>query len=323
MRTVLPQTRTQLAALGLTTMALAFASCECDDDSGNTEPTGNANEMTAVSGDPQTAPVGSQLQPLIVLVVDDQAQPLANVTVDWNPTGPTSGTVNPATSTTGTDGKTQTLWTLPSVEGSYTVVANIPGTSITADFHAQATAALACNNPIIIQDDFEGADQFTTTETATNGASHTESLSGTGGNPGGYRHMGHSMTPSSDLYVYHSFTGGGYEPAVDGAIDHINYYEDQIEINPPFGGAQIGWGFFFEQGGTRFTKVIGNAAYGNTTWLTNQILDMTQATFPAADFSASGGPISFGYYRANTNSSAGASYPTTHGIDNFKVQICR
>jgi len=63
-------------------------------------------------------------------------------------------------------------------------------------------------------------------------------------------------------------------------------------------------------------------AFTNTTWETTAALDLTAADFPGVDFSAAGGPITFGFFRSNTNSGGGA-LTLTHGVDNFKVEICR
>ena len=51
-------------------------------------------------------------------------------------------------------------------------------------------------------------------------------------------------------------------------------------------------------------------------------MNLTAADFPGVNFSSTGGPITFGYFRSNTNTGGGA-VTLTHGIDNWKVEICR
>ena len=42
---------------------------------------------------------------------------------------------------------------------------------------------------------------------------------------------------------------------------------------------------------------------------------------PGPDFSASGGEIQVGYGRSNSNTTAGVTSTTVHGIDNWRVVI--
>jgi hypothetical protein len=46
---------------------------------------------------------------------------------------------------------------------------------------------------------------------------------------------------------------------------------------------------------------------------------MIASDLPGIDLSAAGGPIQFGYYRANSDSTA----TVQHGIDNWRVELCR
>ena len=41
------------------------------------------------------------------------------------------------------------------------------------------------------------------------------------------------------------------------------------------------------------------------------------------DFSATGAPITFGYFRASANEANGAAFEITHGIDNWRVTVHR
>ena len=87
--------------------------------------------LTLVSGDAQTAQVGSVLaQALSVEVRDDAGAAMPDITVSWTiATG--GGSVSPASSTTGANGQTTTLWTLGGSAGAQSVRANAAGFTVT------------------------------------------------------------------------------------------------------------------------------------------------------------------------------------------------
>ncbi len=107
--------------------------------------------------------------------------------------------------------------------------------TVTAQFNL--VTATTCSNPVVIQDQFDSDAGWTATAT-TSGGSPTQSVTfqAAGGNPGGYRQMQHVFAGASAIAVYHSYGTTTYNPSTQGAIDHINYFEDQIELNPPFAG---------------------------------------------------------------------------------------
>ena len=185
--------------------------------------------------------------------------------------------------------------------------------------------AVACTNRLVIEDPFTTDAGWTTTvSTTTANVTQAVSAQATGGNPGGFRQMQHIFTGLGAIAVFHTYGAVTYDPRTQGAIDHLNYFEDQIVLNPPAPGAAVGTGFSVTQGGTRYSVVLRppTNAFTNTTWETTAALDLTAADFPGVDFSAAGGPITFGFFRSNTNSGGGA-LTLTHGVDNFKVEICR
>ena len=195
--------------------------------------------------------------------------------------------------------------------------------TVTARFNL--VTATTCSNPVVIQDQFDSDAGWTATAT-TSGGSPTQSVTfqAAGGNPGGYRQMQHVFAGASAIAVYHSYGTTTYNPGTQGAIDHINYTEDQIELNPPSPGAAVGTGFSMVQGGTRYNIILRPpaGAFTNTTWETTSRVNLSAADFSGVNFSATGGPITFGYFRSNTNTGGGAA-TMTHGIDNWKVEICR
>ena len=183
----------------------------------------------------------------------------------------------------------------------------------------------------VLFDGFEGPDQWTATVTASSNGSDGTAEPTDGGNPGSQRRMTHLLPGTDDgdnnptqITVVHVFTGGGWDPATDGALTSLNYSVDQIEHEPPFDGAAIGTLFVIIQNGTTYTTSINdNNAYSNTTWKTVRVDGLTPADFspaPGPDFSATGAPITFGYLRSNTTRSP-AGLTTQHGIGNWTVEL--
>jgi Bacterial Ig-like domain (group 1) len=86
---------------------------------------GPAARLEAAGGDDQSAPIGTALQdPLSVRVTDGFGNPVAGVAVDWSAQ---QGSVHPATSVSGDDGRAVTSWTLGSSTGSQTASASRDG----------------------------------------------------------------------------------------------------------------------------------------------------------------------------------------------------
>jgi len=84
-----------------------------------------AQRIAAVSGEGQTAPVGTALAaPLVVWVTDQFGNPVADVLVDWDAG---DGSVDPSSSSTGADGRAETSWVLGSSTGSQTATASSDG----------------------------------------------------------------------------------------------------------------------------------------------------------------------------------------------------
>lgn len=184
-----------------------------------------------------------------------------------------------------------------------------------------------CFDPVILTETFELGDSFDATALPTNGASDTAMLQQAGGNPGGYRHMEHlllGVPGGSAITVFHLFDQE-YDPA-DGAITHFNYSEDRIQYDPPFPSAVIGGGLFVVQNGIRYTFPLtsGGGTFASLSWERARIDDLGETSFAAGlDFSENGAPIQFGFYRSNSHGESSEAITTTHGIDNWRVEICR
>jgi hypothetical protein len=131
--------------------------------------------------------------------------------------------------------------------------------------------------------------------------------------------MTHVFPGAGTIQVDHVFPTP-YVPSMSGAIDHIDYSEDRIQFNQPFPGAAIGGYFFLRQSGVRRIVTLTGGTFTGTAWETATLSGLRASNFSGADFSAQGAPIEFGFVRWN---STGGILTTTHGIDNWRVTICR
>ena len=85
----------------------------------------DASRVEEAGGNHQEGPAGSELaDPLEVLITDRFGNPIEGVSVDWTAE---DGSVDPASTTTGPDGKAATVWTLASSVGSQTATASSDG----------------------------------------------------------------------------------------------------------------------------------------------------------------------------------------------------
>ncbi len=95
----------------------------CGDD--QSAPVAGALEI--VSGDGQSAEVGTSLsQQVVVRVTDDQGTPTSGIQVSWNVTAG-GGSVTPAQSQSGSDGRASTTWTLGTSAGQQGLRASADG----------------------------------------------------------------------------------------------------------------------------------------------------------------------------------------------------
>lgn len=180
----------------------------------------------------------------------------------------------------------------------------------------------ACNNPFVIQDDFTTDTGWSfTLERFAGKDTATVTAQPAGGYPGGYRWMQH-LVSDGGMATYHTYDAVTYDPGAQGAIDHVNYTEDQRVIYPPT-GASVGTGFFMTQGG-KYYSFYRNIFEGftNVTWARFSLLQL-KPQGRGLDFSAAGGPITFGYVRYHYTLAQRWAPLVTHGIDNFRVEVCR
>ncbi len=184
------------------------------------------------------------------------------------------------------------------------------------------SASNAFATVIISDSTFNDSDWTATVAASTGGSSQTALQNASGGNPGAYRFMTHTLPGHSSIAVVHFFQPETYTPSTQGAITSLDYSEDRIQFNPPFNGAAIGATPLLEQGGVFFFGP--DITYTSTAWTTLSLTGLTAANFSSGsnhpDFSASGTTIMFGYLRSNTNI-ADQQIITQHGIDNWSFTI--
>ena len=140
----------------------------------------------------------------------------------------------------------------------------------------------------------------------------------TGGNPDAFRQITNNVT--SMMWGYHMNNGAVYNPSAQGAITSIDYAEDAIVIA---GSGNLGSGPAVMQGGKLFIKPD---SFGQTTWTHKTLTGLHGDSFfdpeggPGPfqpNFSATGGPITFGFWRGN----ADGPYSMTTGIDNWSMTL--
>jgi hypothetical protein len=197
---------------------------------------------------------------------------------------------------------------------------------------------VAADPVVFVDDTFADADWQVASQAVSPVSSYTvgqDAAAGVG-NPSPYRRM--TITnpvdplggPSTFTVVNFRRVGWTYDPSVSGAIDHIDISQDRIIFDILVGGnstATGGVGYLFRlyQGGSYFVSLEASQAFTNRQWQTTALTGLTAEDFVSGalhpDFSASGGPITFGYTASNTNTGQSADVVTIHGIDNFSVTV--
>ena len=177
----------------------------------------------------------------------------------------------------------------------------------------------------VLMADFASGSVFATTVASqTGGASETSAYTSSGGNPGGYLRMTHTLPSPSSIVVDHMFPTS-YDPSApaSGAIATVEYREDRIQLAPPFPSAAVGAGFIVKQGSTRYLVPLTNGIFSGTTWANVPFRILRATDLPGVNFTASAPPVQFGFYRSNSNNPGGSPIVITHGIDNWEVRVCR
>ena len=267
---------------------------------------------------PQIAPVGSNATFTVTLT---GATPMS---YQWRKFGAT------------VPGATNATLTLTNVQladaGDYdVVVANAYGSVTSAP---PATLTVLSGGTTFADGTFNDADWELTTITNTSGKGGSTATTqvSTGGNPGSFRQVTVTVNASPGTYTsvagFHRRIGASFNPLIQGAIQAIDYSEDAKSLS-----SFQGTGPALRQGTNVFV------CYGldtrETVW-TNKAARLLNAnnfirvdpadthlmdTNGHPDFSASGLPIDFGFYRWNATPTNGSGYTTVVGIDNWTVTV--
>jgi len=175
---------------------------------------------------------------------------------------------------------------------------------------------------------------------AGNGGTSTGAQVLVGGNPGPYRNVTNQLNAAPaggetivlSTHIYAPFT---YDPAVSGAIGSLDYAEDAACTPGCFGLGQS-TGPALAQGGNFYILSSSSVTTGpGLAWLPHTLNALTAADFGLVnvtqttifdntqhpDFSASGAPIQFGFFRANDTGVNGGGYTLAAGIDNWQTTI--
>jgi hypothetical protein len=139
-----------------------------------------------------------------------------------------------------------------------------------------------------------------------------------GGNPGAFRQITNNV--DGIMWGYHMNNSATYNPSTQGAILSIDYAEDSIVLA---GGGNFGAGPALMQGGRVFARPF---AFSNSTWTHRTLTGMDEDNFvhwhgepggALPNFSATGGPITFGFWNGN----ADGTYSMTTAIDNWSMTL--
>jgi hypothetical protein len=318
----------RLASLPLVLCLMAMGTFDsCGDDPS----AGVQGSLALQSGNSQYGAPGATLSaPLLVRfrgTDTTNTDELADVAIEWEVTSG-GGSLDSLISYTTEGGLAQAYWTLGSATGEQTVRATVRGSDplLRVSFTAMAYGepAAACTNSVVFQDDFEVArtwgDSVVTGDSTI--ASASVALETAGGNTGGYRrmvhHFGQASTGFTSLAVFHIFIeDGGYTPVEQGAINHLRYTEDRIKLGPT-GPAEVGTGVLVRRNSVDHVALLTGGAFSTESW--NRItVDLHGSDFtPPLDLSS--GNFEFGYLRSNSSQQA---LDVTHGLDNWKMEVCR
>ena len=174
-------------------------------------------------------------------------------------------------------------------------------------------------------DTFDDSDWHITRMSVNNAGSVSAVQEATGGNPDSFRRIINHCAGTGTIYGFHMKLDAVYNPAVQGAIESLDYFEDS-RMFVGFGQGQATGPALHQDG--RF--YFGPGMLSNqSTWTTQSRTGVAGETFVEfvngsghdsgshPDFSSSGSPITFGFFRRNSN----GTYTINAGIDNWSVVL--
>lgn len=182
---------------------------------------------------------------------------------------------------------------------------------------------------------FNNSDWNVTLATSGQGGTATAGQMATGGNPGSYWDVAitlNATTPDLGTALVGVFSINStavYDPSVSGAIASIDYSEDSIllsTLNASIGGGQSAAPALL-QNGILYTLTLSTGVFAtpDTTWTSHQLMGLTAADFFSGtlnpDFSVTGAPIEFGFWRAISHPTGNPIQGRTGGIDNWTLTV--
>jgi len=171
---------------------------------------------------------------------------------------------------------------------------------------------------------------------AQGGPTATLARAATGGNPGAFRTATYQLpTVQSSVRVFYSALSARYDPAVQGAINLIDFAGDCI--NSSSSNLMSYTAPMLEQAGRHFIAPRSEVFCASRSWTAVRRSSFGAEDFelvdgPACaagescpDFSVGGAPIRLGLMGGADNRSGGVVLPvqTSHGFDNWKVTVWR
>jgi hypothetical protein len=137
-----------------------------------------------------------------------------------------------------------------------------------------------------------------------------------------------SPTEFSAIYGVHLYAGQTYDPSTQGPLTNVDYFEDALLVQG-FGDGQAA-GIALRQAGSVYIRQVGSTP--DFAWAPKQDLGVPASAFVRIfdggfdsgshpDFSAAGGPIEFGFFRANSTSLGAIGYEVVALIDNWTVLV--
>ena len=137
-----------------------------------------------------------------------------------------------------------------------------------------------------------------------------------------------SPTESSSIFGVHLYAGKTYDPSTQGPLTNVDYFEEALLVQG-FGDGQA-TGIALRQAGNAYIHQVG--ATPDFAWTPKQGVGVPASGFVGIsasgfdgnahpDFTAGGGPIEFGFFRANSTSPGAIGYQTVALIDNWTVLV--
>ncbi|MBN1781218.1 hypothetical protein JW948_08850 [bacterium] len=164
---------------------------------------------------------------------------------------------------------------------------------------------------VIISDTEFNLSDWSVEENGAYGTSQTFQRETAGGNPGAYLLMHHIIPQEASgnlgfIEVSCLYEAQSYDPAVEGAIDHIDYAEDLI-VRTDFDGFRRSYPMIVQDGTRYICNAFVSSWMESNTWLSRSLNTLWADYFESddgnnnhPDFSGSGKEMHFGFWRSSS-----------------------